>query len=165
MGDDSSDENSDDEVEIIETNMGAANREALSDKEGTARKDATTADGVVDLTMLDDSFTMSPVPLRPTAKAEGTHHQKRRAPPGKGTSEWTCPRCTLSNQEDMLVCDACNSERPCRKTVLEQAREFEAKDDIAFVKEREVELSKETFGGFNIYGEKKQSSSTMKHLT
>ena len=47
----------------------------------------------------------------------------------------------------------------------EQAKEFKKEDDIAYIKEREVEQSKETFGGFNIYGEKKNTSSTMKHLT
>jgi len=33
------------------------------------------------------------------------------------------------------------------------------------VKEKEVEESRKTFGGFNIYKDKKTPSGTMKHLT
>ena len=46
--------------------------------------------------------------------------------------------------------------------------ELKKADDIEDVKEREVQQSKEAFGGFNIYGDKKLQklpSSTMKHLT
>ncbi len=51
---------------------------------------------------------------------------------------------------------ACHSERPCNKTVLDHATELHKADTIDYIKEREVQISKETFGGFNIYGEKKK---------
>ena len=43
--------------------------------------------------------------------------------------------------------------------------EIKKADDIEDVKEREVQQSKEMFGGFNVYGNGKNPSSTMKHLT
>jgi len=184
LGEDSSDEESDDEVEIldtvkngketdrIETEAGAAKQKAKLDTEDNAldmkpkaKNDSTTSDDVIDLT-LDDSFTMSPVAtLRPASKSKRKNNPKQAAHPDMGQSNWTCPRCTFCNPQIVLVCDVCHLERPCNKTVLEQAKEFKKEDDIAYIKEREVEQSKETFGGFNIYGEKKHQSSTVKHLT
>ena len=130
-------------------------------------------DGIIDLTF-DDSFTGST--LKPTSKRKIQTKQMvhpdmaqssiltRSAIP-RDPETWTCRRCTLFNPPTVLVCIACHSEQPCDKTVVEQAKELHEQDDIDYIKEREVRQSRETFGGFNIYGEKKDSSSTMKHLT
>ena len=117
-------------------------------------------DDVIDLTTLDDSFSMSPV----VAKLKSPAKSKRNNRKQKGAG-WTCSRCTLCNPSMILVCDVCRLERPSNKTVLEQAQELTKQDKVDFIKEREVEQSKETFGGFNIYGDKKNPSSTMKHMT
>mmetsp|Transcript_1714 Transcript_1714/g.3661 ORF Transcript_1714/g.3661 Transcript_1714/m.3661 type:complete len:463 (-) Transcript_1714:104-1492(-) len=187
LGEDSSDEESGDEVEVVgavknidkttgtKGDRGIGKQKEKSDIDGNtmdmkpkAKDDSTSADDVIDLT-LDDSFTsiMSHVAkLKPSAKSKRKNNPKQTADqPHMGQSTWSCPRCTLSNPPIILVCVACRLERPCNTTVLKQAKDLKKEDDIAYIKEREIEQSKETFGGFNIYGEKKVPSSTMKHLT
>lgn len=178
LGEDSSDGEGDDEVEVLDavrnTEKMAAKSDTTKAKSNTikaldlkpkAKHDSSTSDDVIDLTS-DDSFTMSPVVAIKTApKTKRKNDSRHTAHPDLGQSEWTCTRCTLCNPESILVCEVCHFERPSKNSVLEQAREYKKEDDIAYIKEREVEESKETFGGFNIYGEKKNSSSTMKHIT
>jgi len=188
LGDDSSEEESDDEVEVIEavSNMGEmavinADRRGPDEQKQKpdieknrmdtipkAKVDSTSVD-VIDLT-LDDSFTVPLPPLsisNPTSKSRRNNNPNRTAQSvmNQQSTWWSCSRCTLSNPPLILVCAACCLELPCSTTVLDQAKDLKKEDDIAYIKEREVEQSKETFGGFNIYGEKKNSSSTMKHLT
>mmetsp|Transcript_14357 Transcript_14357/g.30697 ORF Transcript_14357/g.30697 Transcript_14357/m.30697 type:complete len:461 (-) Transcript_14357:32-1414(-) len=178
LGEDSSDGEGDDEVEVLDVLKDAekmaakpdetkakSNTIKASDLKPKPKHDSSTPDNVIDLT-LDDSFTMSPVVTIKTApKTKRKDDSRHTAHPDLGQSKWTCKRCTLCNPESILVCEVCHLERPSKKSVLEQAREFEKEDEIAYIKEREVKESKETFGGFNIYGEKKNSSSTMKHIT
>lgn len=117
-----------------------------------------------------------------------THHSQPipTTPLGPSTSfmnkEWSCPRCTFNNPPIILVCDACHLERPCGVTeppiysgmdeIFVETSIFSAENvdkrvwtASLTVKEKEVEESRKTFGGFNIYGEKKTPSGTMKHLT
>eukprot|EP00584_Thalassiosira_punctigera_P011998 CAMPEP_0172553808 /NCGR_PEP_ID=MMETSP1067-20121228/51783_1 /TAXON_ID=265564 ORGANISM="Thalassiosira punctigera, Strain Tpunct2005C2" /NCGR_SAMPLE_ID=MMETSP1067 /ASSEMBLY_ACC=CAM_ASM_000444 /LENGTH=454 /DNA_ID=CAMNT_0013342045 /DNA_START=231 /DNA_END=1595 /DNA_ORIENTATION=- len=177
LGEDSDDDECDDEVEVLSAKNGekmAAKSEKrraksdtiASDMKGKATNAADANNDVIDLTF-EDSFNMSPVAtFKSASKSKRKNSSNETGYSGSGQCKiWTCPRCTLCNPESILVCDACHSEQPCEKTLLEQAREFKKEDDIAYIKEREVEQSKETFGGFNIYGEKKNPSSTMKHLT
>ena len=48
---------------------------------------------------------------------------------------------------------------------LKHVQEVEREDDIANIKEKEVKSSLETFGGFNIYGSKRNATGKMDHLT
>ena len=168
------DDYDDNEVAVVEgsTKTAQINTDGRSDTKMTANDD-----GVIDLT-LDDSFTTMSrgatlkSPFKRKSQSKQIAHldmaqsntSKRDAAP-RDLEMWNCCQCTLINPPTVLVCIACHSERPCDKTVLEQAKELQKQDDVDYMKRREVQQSKETFGGFNIYGEKKDSSSTMKHLT
>ena len=168
------DDSDDSEVAVVESSTKTAglNTDGRSDTKMTANDD-----GVIDLT-LDDSFTTMSrgatlkSPFKRKSQSKQIAHldmaqsntSKRAAAP-RDLEIWNCCQCTLINPPTVLVCIACHSERPCDKTVLEQAKELQKQDDVNYMKRREVQQSKETFGGFNIYGEKKDSSSTMKHLT
>jgi len=66
--------------------------------------------------------------------------------------DWTCSRCTLHNSSIVLVCEACNLERQPSKQQQKKLRD----DEIYHIKQNEVEQSLQTFGGFNIYGNKKE---------
>jgi hypothetical protein len=175
LGEDDYDDD-DDDVEVVE---GSTTKAGIKTDGGTDTDDnlldvkmPANDDEVIDLT-LDDSFTAT---LKPPSKRK--IQTKQMAHPDMAQSSvstrpavprdpetWTCRRCTLFNPPTVLVCIACHSEQPCDKTVVEQAKELHEQDDIDYIKGREVRQSRETFGGFNIYGEKKDSSSTMKHLT
>jgi len=48
---------------------------------------------------------------------------------------------------------------------LKHVQEVEREDEIANVKETEIKQSLQTFGGFNIYGSKRNASGKMDHLT
>ncbi|KAL7469003.1 hypothetical protein ACHAXS_009240 [Conticribra weissflogii] len=102
--------------------------------------------------------------------------------PTTPTCDWTCPRCTFNNPPIILVCDACHLERPClapelpigigtEDTLFETTLISTENVDMRVmtssltVKDKEVEQSRRTFGGFNIYGDKMTPSGTMKHLT
>ena len=174
LGEDTEDEGGDDEeVEIIE--RAAAGEKTKSedpsddnemDLKPKAKTDSSGSDDdVIDLT-LDDSFTtvMSPVSmLKPASKSKRKNNELMGQSSSKNDN-WPCPRCTFANPPMILVCDVCNLERPCDKTILEQAMTLKREDDIEDIKEREVKQSIDTFG-FNIYGNNKDPSATMKHLT
>ena len=160
------DDDHDDEVEILGTTASIKAGRPEKKKEDSldmkpAAKTAKSDDGVIDLT-LDDSFEMASTTLKqPPTKSR----QCNPLETSQANMNWTCKRCTLVNIHHILACEACGSERPCGKTIFEQAKELKKEDDIANIKESEVEQSKLQFGGFNIYGNTKQSSSLMKHLT
>lgn len=157
LGDSDSDE---EEVQVVDSEDEGGEKSDMDKKPKAKPKHATTScDGVIDLTSLDDSFTADESSKGAAMKRPAP--SKRRSPE---SASWTCPRCTLSNRDAVLVCEACHLERPCSKTVLEKAQELQKEDAIAEIKKNEVERSRLEFG-FNIYGDKKTSSSTMKHLT
>jgi len=118
-------------------------------------------DSIVDLT--EDSFDVtnssSIDDLKKTA-----YTKSRLSPPTQNQAisddddcdagkAWTCPRCTLCNTSIVLVCEACNLERQPSKQQQKKLRD----DEINYIKQNEVDQSLRTFGGFNIYGEKKES--------
>jgi hypothetical protein len=168
------DDGDDDGVEVVERSTKSAL--STADNKIFGAKTAANDDGVIDLT-LDESFTTAnsrgdtlESPFKPEARV------MRMARPGIVAARsdvsdldletsWTCHRCTLFNRPTVLVCIACRVERPCDGTVVEHANESLRQDDVDEIKRREVQQSRETFGGFNIYGERRDSSSTMKHLT
>ncbi|KAL7546975.1 hypothetical protein ACHAWF_011148 [Thalassiosira exigua] len=174
LGEDSSDEG-DDEVEMVgaatdkktgvkperrpyqRNEKARTDRKKSADSKPSAKSISSDTNDVVDLTS-EDSFAASP------SKPEPGSSNPDPSPEAGGAS-WTCARCTLRNPPATLACDACRMERPCDKTSFERAREWKEEDEIADAKEREAKRSREAFGGFNIYGEKRDPSSTMRHLT
>ncbi len=85
------------------------------------------------------------------------------------TNYWTCRKCTYRvNRELALSCLLCGLERMSTNNDNATQREINKivrQDFIDDVKRQELERSKRDFNGFNIYGNNKQSSSTMDHLT
>jgi hypothetical protein len=158
LGDDDDTDTDDDDDEELDVKPKAKTK---TKKEG--EKDS----GIIDLTLddsLDDSFTTTTI----TAQPPNNHGAKKRikadmiqSSSSLGVQQvidtpWSCNQCTLFNPSTILVCMACHSERPCHKSVMDYATELHKADAIDYIKEREVQISKETFGGFNIYGEKKK---------
>ena len=165
------DDDDDREVEVVEGSTKAAgtNTDGRSDtvENGVDVKMRAKDDGVIDLT-LDDSFTTMSrgaslkSPFKRKSQTKKIAHPdmaqsntSKRASAPRDLEMWTCCQCTLINPPTVLVCIACHSEQPCDKTVLEHSKELQKQDDIDYIKEREVKQSKDTFGGFNIYGEKR----------
>ncbi|KAL3811889.1 hypothetical protein ACHAXA_005555 [Cyclostephanos tholiformis] len=174
---DDDDDDDDERVEVVEGSKMTAENEygrADSDAYKLGVNMADNDHDVIDLTFDNSSATRVSrgVALKSSSKREA--QMKHMARPdnvaqsngsGADSETWSCRRCTLFNRPTVLVCIACHTERPCQKTILEHAKELLKQDDVDYIKRREVQQSKETFGGFNIYGERKDSSSTMKHLT
>ena len=168
LGDDDTDDEYDDDVKLVDDELLDVKPKAKTKK--ADEKDST----IIDLTLddsLDDSFTTSTTimtnPNLGKAKkrimadmiqssSSTTSHASASPQYDDNDASWSCKQCTLFNPSTILVCMACHSERPCHKSVLEHATELHKADAIDYIKEREVQISKETFGGFNIYGEKKK---------
>jgi hypothetical protein len=184
LGTDSSDEDEvDDKGDIDVVLVESATEEAkMSSKPKSKRKNhtkpkafdyttTTTAtssdDSIIDLT--EDSFDMTNSSSFDDLNraASATAQKKSRLSPPKQNQAmsanddgdcdrekaWTCPRCTLCNTSIVLVCEACNLERQPSK----QQQKKLCDDEINYIKQNEVDQSLRTFGGFNIYGEKKES--------
>ena len=136
----------------------------------TATTSTPSDDSVIDLT--EDSFDMtnsSSFDEYLTSAASATDEKKPSTPmpkqnqalslsnddDGETDSErgWKCPRCTLQNTSIVLACEACNLERQCSTQQRKKLRD----DEINHIKQNEVKQSLQTFGGFNIYGSKKES--------
>lgn len=66
-----------------------------------------------------------------------------------GDESWNCPQCTYSNPSSLNACDACRLKRPAIDTADEEDEKMKS------TLKKEVEKSRETFNGFNIYGDKK----------
>jgi hypothetical protein len=75
---------------------------------------------------------------------------------------WSCPKCTYFNESKVMVCTVCQAEKD--NASLKVISELVRNDAIERVKQLEVERSEQDFG-FNIYGNAKISSATMKHLS
>ena len=79
-------------------------------------------------------------------------------------SSWTCSKCTYNNKPISLTCDICGHEQNGKQN--KRAIEKVLRDDaIEEVKQKEVEKSKQQYGGFNIYGNDKRGSRTLDHIT
>lgn len=67
---------------------------------------------------------------------------------------WSCPKCTYDNTPTFLACEICGYEQKCqqkKKTTQKAIRDIL----IDQVKKDEIEQSKRSFGGFNIYERKR----------
>ena len=175
LGDSSDEEDNDSEVEFLESAKGRSskskskrNNHALDlkpraiDCTQTATTSVSQDDCVIDLT--EESFDMTEsssfedyfkgsasagVEKKPelNTMSHGEDEDKY------GKKNWICPRCTLHNRSIFLVCEACNLERPPSKHQQKKLRD----EQINYVKQKEVVQSRQKFGGFNIYGDKKDS--------
>ena len=119
-----------------------------------------------------------------------TINERNKTPVITYTSDnWICPICTYHNKSlsgKVAICQMCGMNREDHKkennnnwscaseimndrySVVSTEKEIEKlirQDFIEDVKRNEREQSQRNFNGFNIYGNDKQSSSTMKHLT
>ena len=133
--------------------------QALEDMKPKAVDYTTTTttssdDSIIDLT--DDSFEIASSLPRQSPQPK----QNQSTSDDDDVEGWTCPRCTLQNAAIILACSACNLERPASKQQQKNLRE----EEITYIKQNEVEQSIQRFG-FDIYGKKKNPSSTMDHLT
>ena len=79
-------------------------------------------------------------------------------------SSWSCPKCTYSNEPNFVACEVCGHQ-PQSAAKREAEATAIRNRAIEEVKSNEAERSKRDFGGFNIYGNTKESSRTMEHLT
>jgi hypothetical protein len=103
------------------------------------------------------------------------------AMPGTTSAGWTCSMCTFQNHGSnplLLACSMCGGEKSSaasktlvsklvgtRDVASEQLVLKLVRDDaIEKVKQTEVERAKKDFG-FNIYGDTKQHTATLPHLT
>ena len=149
------DEESDDEIEIIEDTSKPRTRprreEVVYDSDPDTKPKAK-ADESVDVIDLTGSPSVSREKMKSGSKR-------------MANLNWTCPHCTLSNPALALTCGACYSERQTDKSTSERVKEMERQDKVDAIKEAEVRRSKEMFGGFDIYGSKKRPTSTLNHLT
>jgi hypothetical protein len=116
-----------------------------------ARKRATSP---IDLTTLDDDCHHSPPPPTTTTKP-------RLSFPPLLHQHHHCSRCTFINIPLALSCAVCAKELVSSTGVIQQ---LVRNDAIETCKATEVEKSKAEFG-FNIYGNDKQASNQMNHLT
>ncbi|CAB9511282.1 WLM domain [Seminavis robusta] len=126
---------------------------------------------LVDLTADDDDDDIVEV-CRPPK-------QQRRANPDE--AQWSCPTCTFLNGQLALVCGMCGTvaadnaqssvavaqelhNRDVETASERLVQELSRGDQVEHVKDQEVAQSMRDFG-FNIYGNDKQKSSKMKHMT
>jgi hypothetical protein len=101
-----------------------------------------------------------------SASARGRHGQSVEQSDSSDIecSSWSCSKCTYNNDPNFLACEVCGHEQNSTKN--EKAIQKATRDDtVEEVNRNEAERSKREFGGFNIYGNEKRSSSTMEHLT
>lgn len=143
----------------------------------TSNAAMSSDDSVIDLT--EDSFDMtassslddlasasvssSAAPSRPkqTMSNDAEKHDSSDDTDSDNDQDWACPKCTLHNTSIVLVCTACHSERPTSKRQHQKLRN----EEISYIKRNEVDQSRRTFNGFNVYGNKTNPSLTMNHLT
>lgn len=91
--------------------------------------------------------------------------RKRPHQDAEATGAWSCSRCTFKNLPGTVVCGMCGKESPF---ALEKTKkvvgEIRNQDEIEHVKKAEVQQSVNEFG-FNIYGNGKQATAKLPHLT
>lgn len=144
----------------------ATNRDMLQDVKPSAGAPsaprATSAAIVtIDLTGSDDDDNVT-TNTRPDRTRRKRPHQEVD---GDEECEWSCTQCTFKNLPGTLVCGMCGMESQLAvektKRVVAEIRKT---DKIEQVKRAEVEHSVNEFG-FNIYGNGKQATAKLPHLT
>jgi len=141
------------------TGSGLAKQNHFGDRKQAAAARAASV-VTIDLTASDDDDDTAITTLQQAASFG------RRKRPHHGTDgEWSCSQCTFKNLPGTLACGMCGKESPlAMENTKKVVAEIRKKDEIEHVKKAEVEQSVNEFG-FNIYGNGKQATAKLPHLT